>query len=104
MIPLDAKRDSRVWKNSRAVLREGIYPGAPINGPPYTYVQGSKLGAEIISTVLFKEMLKRWCAVGNIASDLTGPRFEPHTSLSRDQRVTAGPPGRSLHQMPSFLS
>ena len=27
-------------------------------------------------------------------SDLTGPRFEPQTSRSRDERVTARPTGR----------
>ena len=33
-------------------------------------------------------MLQRWRAVGNTVSDLTGPRFEPLTSRSRDERVT----------------
>ena len=34
---------------------------------------------------------QRWRAVGNAVSDLTGPRFEPLTSRSRDERVTARP-------------
>ena len=34
------------------------------------------------------EMSRRWRAVGNTVSDLTGPRFEPQTSCSRDERVT----------------
>ena len=37
----------------------------------------------------FEKMLQRWRAVGNTVSDLTGPRFEPQTSRSRDERVTA---------------
>ena len=36
-------------------------------------------------------MLQRWRAVGNTASDLTGLRFEPQTSRSRDERFTARP-------------
>ena len=41
------------------------------------------------NTALFEEMLQRWRAVGNTVSDLTGPSFEPLTSRSRDERVTA---------------
>ena len=36
-------------------------------------------------------MLQRWRAVGNTVFDLTGPRFEPSTSHSRDERITARP-------------
>ena len=46
------------------------------------------------NTAPFEEMSQRWRAVGNTVSDLTGPRFEPHTSRSRDKRVTARPTGR----------
>ena len=42
----------------------------------------------------FEEILQRWRAVGNVVSDLTGPRFEPQTSRSREERVTAGPTSR----------
>ena len=41
------------------------------------------------NTAPFEEKLQRWRAVGNTVSDLTGPRFEPQTSHSRDERVTA---------------
>ena len=41
------------------------------------------------NTAPLEEMLQRWRAVGNTVSDLTGPRFEPQTSCSRDERVTA---------------
>ena len=41
------------------------------------------------NTAPFKEMLQRWRAVGNTVSDLTGPRFEPQTSRSGDELVTA---------------
>ena len=34
---------------------------------------------------------QRWQAVGNTVSNLTGPRFEPQISRSRDERVTARP-------------
>ena len=47
------------------------------------------------NTAPFEEMLQRWRAVGNTVSDLTGLRFEPQTSRSRDERVTARPTGRS---------
>ena len=41
-------------------------------------------------------MLQRWQAVSNNVSDLTGPRFEPQTSRSRDERVTARLTGANL--------
>ena len=40
-------------------------------------------------TVSFEEMSQRTRTVGNTAPDLTGPRFEPHTSRSKDERVSA---------------
>ena len=43
------------------------------------------------NTASFEEMLQLWRAVGNTVSNLTGPRFEPQTSHSRDERVTALP-------------
>ena len=46
------------------------------------------------NTVPFEEMPQRWRAVGNTVSDLTPPRFEPQTSRSKDERVTARPTGR----------
>ena len=49
------------------------------------------------NTAHFKEMLQGLQAIGNTAvSDLTGPRFEPQTSRSRDKRVNAQPTGWSL--------
>ena len=45
------------------------------------------------NTAPFEEMSQRWRAVGNTVSDLTGLRFEPQTSRSRDERVTARPTG-----------
>ena len=41
----------------------------------------------------FKEMLQQWRAVGKTLFNLTGPRFEPQTTRSRDERVTARPAG-----------
>ena len=43
------------------------------------------------NTVPFEEMWQRWRAVRNTESDLTGPRLEPQTSRSTDERVTARP-------------
>ena len=43
------------------------------------------------NTAPFEEKSQRWRAVGNTVSDLTGPRFEPQTSRSRDERVTVRP-------------
>ena len=37
----------------------------------------------------FEEVLQRWRAVGNCVFDFTGLRFEPQTSRSREERVTA---------------
>ena len=48
------------------------------------------------NTAPFEEISQRWRAVGNTASDLTGPRFEPQTSRSRDESVTARPTGRLI--------
>ena len=45
------------------------------------------------NTAPFEEMLQRWRAVGNTAFDFIGPRFEPQTSRSRDERVIARPTG-----------
>ena len=45
------------------------------------------------NTAPFEEMLQQWRAVGNTVSDLTGSRFEPQTSRSKDERVTAQPTG-----------
>ena len=36
-------------------------------------------------------MLQWWRAVGNTVSDLTGQRYEPQTSRSRDDRAAARP-------------
>ena len=41
------------------------------------------------NTAPFEVISQRWRAVGNTVSDFTGPRFEPQTSRSRDERVTA---------------
>ena len=41
------------------------------------------------NTASFEEISQRRQAVGNIVSDLTGPRFKPQTSRSRDKRVAA---------------
>ena len=56
------------------------------------------------NTAPFEEMLQRWRAVGNTASDLTGPRFEPQTSRSRDESVTARPILRNRHEARSKMS
>ena len=40
-------------------------------------------------TVPSKEMSQPWRAVHKTVPDLTGQRFEPQTSLSRDQNVIA---------------
>ena len=50
------------------------------------------------NTAPFEEMSQRWRAVGNTVSDLTGPRFEPQTSRSRDKRVTARPKNIFLYK------
>ena len=42
------------------------------------------------NTALFEVMSQRWRAIDNTVSDLTGVRFEPQTSHSRDESVTAG--------------
>ena len=36
-------------------------------------------------------MSQRWWNIGNSVYDLTGPKFEPHTSRSGDERVTVRP-------------
>ena len=46
------------------------------------------------NTAPFWQMAQRWRAVGNTESNLNGPRFEPQTSRSRDECVTARPTGR----------
>ena len=51
------------------------------------------------NTAPFEEILQRWGAIGNTISDLTGPRFEPQTSSSRDKRIIARPTGRYLKKL-----
>ena len=41
------------------------------------------------NTAPFEEMLQWWRGIGNAVLNLTGPRFEPQNSCSRDKRVTA---------------
>ena len=48
------------------------------------------------NTASFEEILQRWRAVGNTVSDLTSPRFEPQTSRSKDECVTARKPLYSI--------
>ena len=48
------------------------------------------------NTAPFEKMSQRWRAVGNTVSDLTGPRFGPQTSRSKDERVTARPTNWSV--------
>ena len=40
-------------------------------------------------TAPFEEMSRQWRAVGDIMSDLTGPRFEPQTFRYRHERTNA---------------
>ena len=47
------------------------------------------------NTALFKKMSQRWQAVGNTVFDLIDLSFEPQTSRSRDERVTAQPTEQS---------
>ena len=46
------------------------------------------------NSALCKQMSQRWQMVDNTVSDLTGERFQPQTSRSRDECVTARPIGR----------
>ena len=55
------------------------------------------------NTALFEEMLQRWRAVGNTVSDLTGSRFEPQTSRSRNERVTARASGNTASIMKDII-
>ena len=43
----------------------------------------------LANAVCFKQISQRWQAVGNTMSGLTGPRFEPQTSRSKDERIIA---------------
>ena len=52
------------------------------------------------NTALFQEMLERWQGVSNTVSNLTGSRFEPQTSRSRDERVNTA---RHLISVPKLL-
>ena len=48
-------------------------------------------------------MSQRGRAVGNTMFDLTGPRFEPQTSRSRDERATARPTGNRANQKQAII-
>ena len=48
------------------------------------------------NTASFKEMLQLWRAAGDTMSNLTEPKFEPQTSCSRDELVTAQLTGRLM--------
>ena len=45
-------------------------------------------------------MPQRWRSVGNTVLGLIGPRFEPQTSHSGDERVTAQPNGQPTQHKP----
>ena len=55
------------------------------------------------NTAPFKEMLQRWRAVGNTASDFNDPKFKPQTSCSRDERVTARPIQKTVKLLKSRI-
>ena len=46
-----------------------------------------------VKTALFEEMPQQWRVNSNTLSDLNGPIFEPQTSCSIDERITAQPTG-----------
>ena len=48
------------------------------------------------NTAPFEKMWQQWRTVGNTVSALTGPRFEPQTSSSKDERDTARPTGQLI--------
>ena len=95
------------WKNFRVHL-EDIY-AAKLNIQKHNYSNTCPIKSFIILAVLceaggehagfistslhpgntafFEEMSQRWRAVGNTVSNLTGPRFEPLTSHSREECV-----------------
>ena len=45
----------------------------------------------VIAPVSFEQISQRWRAVGYSESDSIGPRFEPQTSRSKEEHVTAPP-------------
>ena len=45
--------------------------------------------APVSSIAPFEEMSQRWRVVSNTVSNLTCPRFEPQTSRSKEERVSA---------------
>ena len=49
------------------------------------------------NTAPSEEISQRWRAVGGTVPDLTGSRFEPQTSRSRDEHVIARPTGVGLN-------
>ena len=65
-------------------------PPPPVGGAHFRVI------APAGNTAPFKEMLLRWRVFGNTVSNLTGPRFAPQTSPSRDERVTARSTGWSV--------
>ena len=64
------------------------------------------------NTAPFKEILQQWQAIDNTVSDLTGPRFKPQTSHSRDENLISRPTNRYkvfirycyvIHQCENFV-
>ena len=53
-------------------------------------------------TAAFEKMPQRRRAIGNTASNLTGPRFELQASRSRDECIIAPPTGRLKNLSLSF--
>ena len=49
--------------------------------------------------LLLKKYYSGGIAVDNTVSDLTGPKFEPQTSRSRDERVGARPTGQFIFNL-----
>ena len=63
-----------------------------ITPKPVTTLRGpSSRHLEMGKTASFEELLRRWQAVVITVSDFTGPRFEPQTSSSGEERVTSRP-------------
>ena len=79
--------------NVKSNVSFGLYSWCYAEASKELVMPISQVITTLSNTALFEKMLQRWRAVGNTVSYLTGLKFEPKTSHSRNKCVTARPTG-----------
>ena len=83
---LDALRSEEKPSVKKTVDRAGQKPVDRPAGEDFEIYRSGRVEKILTGSI---SVLQHWQAVDNIVSNLTGPKFEPQTSRSKDELVTA---------------